>query len=70
MFDQDKPQAREKAKVQRVFRVVDDPNHVFVFIEFESLEDAEEGRQRLVDSGVLDQFEDTHGPNVVEEVSS
>jgi hypothetical protein len=70
MFDLDKPRAREKAKVQRVFRVVDDPNHVFVFIEFESLEDAEEGRQRLVDSGVLDQFEDTHGPNVVEEVSS
>jgi hypothetical protein len=70
MFDQDKPRAREKAKVQRVFRVVDDPNHVFVFIEFESLEDAEEGRQRLVDSGVLDRFEDTHGPNVVEEVSS
>jgi hypothetical protein len=70
MFDQDKPRAREKAKVQRVFRVVDDPNHVFVFIEFDSLEDAEEGRQRLVDSGVLDRFVDKHGPNVVEEVSS
>ena len=68
MFDQDRPRAREKAKVQRLFRVVDDPNHVFVFIEFDSLEDAQEGRQRLVDSGVLDRFEDKHGPNVVEEV--
>ena len=70
MFDQDKLQAREKAKVQRVFRVVDNPNEVFVFIEFESLEDAQEGRRRVVDSGVLDRFEDKHGPNVVEEVRS
>jgi hypothetical protein len=30
MFDQDRPQAREKATAQRVFRGVDDPNHVFV----------------------------------------
>ena len=70
MFDQDRPQAREKAKVQRVFRVVDDPNHVFIFLEFASLEDAQEARQRLLNSGVLDRFEDRHGPNVVEEVSS
>lgn len=67
MFDQDRPGAREKAKVQRVFRRVDDPNHVFVFLEFESVEDAEEARQRLEVSGVLDRFEDKHGPNVVEE---
>ena len=51
MFDQDRPQAREKAKVQRVFRNVDDPNHVFVLLE----------------SGVLDRFDDKHGPNVVQE---
>ena len=68
MFDQDKPQAREKAKVQRIFRVADDPNHVFIFLEFASLEDAHEAGQRLADSGVLDRFEDKHGPNVVEEV--
>ena len=49
MFDQDRPQAREKAKVQRVFRNVDDPNHVFVFLEFASVEHAEEARQRLVE---------------------
>jgi nitrate reductase assembly molybdenum cofactor insertion protein NarJ len=67
MFDQDRPQAREKAKVQRVFRNVHDPDHVFVFLEFESVEDAEEARQRLVESGVLDRFEDKHGPNVVQE---
>jgi hypothetical protein len=68
MFDQDRPQAREKAKVQRVFRVADDPNEVFIFLEFDSLDDAEEARKRLVESGVLDRFDDKHGPNVVEEV--
>jgi hypothetical protein len=65
MFDQDRPRARETATVQRVFRTIDDPNHVFVYLEFASLEDAEEARDRLVASGVLDRFEDKHGPNVV-----
>ena len=68
MFDQDRPKAREKALVQRIFRRVDDPNHVFVFLEFASRADAEEAQERLVGSGVLDRFEDKHGPNVVEEV--
>jgi hypothetical protein len=68
MFDQDRPGAREKAKVQRVFRKVDDPNHVFIFLEFDSVEDAQEAGRRLEESGVLDRFEDKHGPNVLEEV--
>jgi hypothetical protein len=68
MFDQDRPQAREKAKMQRVFRRVDDPNHVFIFLEFDSVDDADEAGRRLVESGLLDRFEDKHGPNVVQEV--
>ena len=67
MFDQDRPRAREKAKAQRVFRGVDDPNHVFVFLEFDSVDDANEARSRLLESGLLDRFEDRHGPNVVQE---
>jgi len=69
MFDQDRPRAREKAKVQRVFRDVDDPNHVFIFLEFASVDDANEARLRLVESGVLDRFDDRHGPNVVQEAA-
>ncbi len=65
MFDQDKPGAREKAKSQRVLRSVDDPNHVFVLLEFDSVEDAQEGRRRVLESGVLDRFQDKHGPNVL-----
>lgn len=70
MFDQDLPQAREKAMVQRVFRDVDDPNHVFVFLEFDSVEDAHEAQGRLTSSGVLDRFADKSGPNVVEEATA
>jgi hypothetical protein len=64
-FDQDRPRAREKATVRRVLRNVEDPNEVFVVLEFESLSDAEEARDRLIASGVLDRFEDRHGPNVL-----
>ncbi|MDX6401538.1 MAG: hypothetical protein QOF27_2144 [Gaiellaceae bacterium] len=67
MFDQDRPLAREKSTRQRVFRKVDDPNHVFIFLEFDSVPDAEEARRRLTESGVLDRFDDKDGPNVLEE---
>ncbi len=65
MFDQDKPRAREKAQVQRVLQSVDDPNEVFVYLEFGSVDDANEARERLISSGVLERFEDTYGPSVV-----
>jgi hypothetical protein len=64
-FDQDRPGAREKALLQRVLRSTDDPNEVFIYLEFESLDHANEARDRLLSSGVLDRFEDKHGPNVV-----
>ena len=69
MFDQDGPRAREKATAQRVFRGADDPNHVFIFLEFASEEDAQESRRRLVDAGTLDRFEEKDGPTVVKEAS-
>ena len=70
MFDHDRPRAREQATVQRVFRDADDPNHVFIFLEFDSVEDANESRRRLLESGVLDRFADKHGPNVLEEAGT
>jgi hypothetical protein len=65
MFDQDQPRAREKAVHQRVLQSADDVNEVFVYLEYANLEDANEARDRLVSSGVLDRFDDTHGPNVL-----
>jgi histidinol-phosphate/aromatic aminotransferase/cobyric acid decarboxylase-like protein len=70
MFDQDRPRARETATAVRLFRRVDDPHHVFVFLEFASRDDADEARRRLEESGVLERFADRHGPNVLEEVAT
>lgn len=66
MFDQDKPRAREKATRKRILRSVDDPNEVVILLEFDSADDALEARQRLLDAGVLDRFEDKTGPLVLE----
>jgi hypothetical protein len=57
--------AREKAKLQRVLRSTDDPDEVFIYHELENIEDANEARDRLLSSGVLDRFTDKHGPNVL-----
>lgn len=65
MFDQDQPRAREKARLQRVLRSTGDPNEVFIYLEFASLEDANQARDRLVSSGVLNRFKDKHGPSVL-----
>ncbi len=65
MFDQDRPRAREKATLQRVLRSTHDPDEVFIYLEFENVEDASEARDRLLSSGVLDRFDDKHGPNVL-----
>jgi hypothetical protein len=65
MFDQDQPRAREKAVVQRVLQSTADGNEVFIYLEYATLEDANEARDRLISSGVLDRFEDTHGPSVL-----
>ncbi len=67
MFDRDEPRAREHATGVRVLRGVDDPGLVVVFLAFASVDDATEARRRLVASGVLDRFDDVHGPDVVEE---
>lgn len=68
MFDQDRPRGREDAKEWRVFRNADDPNEVFILIEFDSADGARTARERLVSSGVLDRFDDTAGPTVIEVV--
>ena len=70
MFDQDRPGARSDSKGWRVLRNVDDPNEVFIQVEFGSVEEAKAGREKLLASGVLDRFQDTSGPTVVEEAET
>ena len=38
---------------------------MFIVLEFASVQDADESRRRLLESGVLDRFDDKHGPNVL-----
>ena len=67
MFDKDEPGARRSAKGYRILRGVDDPGEVYIMVEFGSLADAADGREKLVASGVLDRFPDKDLPKVVEE---
>ena len=66
LFDQDVPGTRRDATQHRVFRNTDDPNEVFIEIEFPSVDAARAARDRLIASSVLDRFDDHTGPNVVE----
>jgi hypothetical protein len=66
LFDQDVPAARRDALQHRVFQNTDDRNEVFIEIEYPSVDAARAARDRLVESGVLDRFDDRTGPTVVE----
>jgi hypothetical protein len=70
MFDRDEPGARRAAKGYRLLRAADNPNEVFVVVEFASLEEAKAGREKLLASGVLDRFADKDLPKVVEEAEA
>lgn len=67
MFDQDTPGARAEAKGHRILRNADQPNEVFVIVEFASTGKAQAGREKLLASGVLDRFEDKTAPTVLEQ---
>ncbi len=70
MFDADTPGTRQSARGHRVLRSVEDPNEVFVQVEFASVDEAKAARERLLASGVLDRFSDKTGPTVVEEAET
>jgi hypothetical protein len=70
LFDQDGPGARTTARGYRLFRGVEDPNEVFIQVEFDSADDANAGREKLLAAGVLDRFADRTGPTVVEEAET
>jgi hypothetical protein len=70
MFDKDDPGARRSAKGHSVLRGVDDPNEVFVVVQFATVDEARTGRERLLASGVLDRFADKDLPKIVEEAEA
>jgi hypothetical protein len=69
-FDKDTPGTRRSAVGHRLFRNSENPNEVFIQVEFDRTEEAHAARQRLLASGVLDRFRDKTGPTVVEEAET
>jgi hypothetical protein len=66
MFDSDPAGRKQAGTGHRVFRGVDNPNEVFVGVEFASVEDAKSFRERLLASGALDNVTVEKEPTVVE----
>jgi hypothetical protein len=65
-FDEDQPGARKSARGYRIARSVENPNEVFIQVEFPSEEEAQRARERLLASGVLERFPGRTGPTIVE----
>ena len=69
-FDGGRDTVRAEAKGHRVCRSVENPNELFITVEFRSPEDASEAVERLKGSGALDQVTVKSGPTIVEEADS
>ena len=70
LFDQDIPNAREKALGWTLYRGTDDPNEVFIRVDFASVGDATEARERVLSSGVLERLREHYGPVVIQQADS
>ena len=65
-FDSDPVGRKEAAQGHRLMRSVEDPNQVFIRVDFESTEQAQAFREKLLSSGVLDDMTVVQQPTVVE----
>ena len=72
VFDSDPAGRRESAKGHMVSRAADNPNEVFIRVEFASVDDARSFRERLLASGALDNPNATvkTPPTVIEPVEN
>jgi hypothetical protein len=66
LFDSDPIGRTQAAKGHRIFRSVDNPNEVFVGVEFASVDDAKSFRDKLRAEGILENMTVKSGPTVVE----
>jgi hypothetical protein len=66
LFDSDPLGRKGVAKGHRILRAADDPNNIFLAVEYPSLDDARTFCDRLLESGVLDNFPPKAGPTIVE----
>jgi hypothetical protein len=66
VFDSDPVGRKAVAKGHRILRAADNPNDVFLSVEYPSVDDAKTYRQKLLDSGVLERYTLKVGPTVVD----
>ncbi len=66
LFDSDPAGRRAVAKRHRISRSVDNPNEVFLSVEYRSADDARAAVKRLQDAGVFERFRPSFGPSVTE----
>ncbi len=66
IFDNDPAGRAEVAQGYIVSRGVDNPNDIFVRVEFASVGEAQAFREKLISTGVLGRFPVKMGPTVVE----
>jgi hypothetical protein len=66
LFDSDPAGRKAVAKGHRISRSVDNPNEIFLSVEYASPDDARAVLGRLRQAGVLDRFTPTVGPAIVE----
>jgi hypothetical protein len=66
MFDEDQSGVRKDAEGYRIARSVENPNELFIQVEFPSSEKAKSARERLLASGVLERFPGRTGPTIVD----
>ena len=66
IFDSDPAGRAEVAKGYTVSRGVDNPNDIFVRVDFASVEEAQSFREKLIGTGVLGRYPVKMEPTVVE----
>ena len=67
-FDNDPAGRKESAEGHRLFQAVDDPNNVYIGVEFATADEAKSFRERLLSSGALDRVTVKMEPTVTEVV--
>ena len=65
-FDEGRSGPRRAARGHRILRNVDDPNELFIQVEFESVEEARAAREQLLSSGALDRVEVRSQPAIAD----
>ncbi len=66
VFDSDPGGRRAVAKGHRLSRSVDNPNEIYLAIEYASVDDARTVLDQLQKAGVFERFRPTLGPSITE----